>query len=157
MKRKAAKRFASKPRIATPPPPDYAGTMKNEAQWQQVIARDARQDGRFVFAVRTTGIYCRPSCPSRRPRRDSVEFFEEPGQAERAGYRACLRCKPTQVSAQAQYVQRARQVLDSAEGVVTLQQLSRRVGLSAFHLQRLFKRATGLRRANISQPGASNR
>src|ERR1019366_1232507 len=105
---------------------------------------DARQDGRFVFAVRTTGIYCRPSCPSRRPRRDSVEFFPDPREAERAGYRACLRCKPTEISAQAQYVLRARQLLDNAEGVVTLAQLCKRVGLSPFHLQRLFKRATGL-------------
>ncbi len=108
------------------------------------MARDARQDGRFVFAVRTTGIYCRPSCPSRRPRRDSVEFFAGPDEAERAGYRACLRCKPTEVSSQAQYVARARQLLDNADGGVTLAQLSRRVGLSPFHLQRLFKRATGL-------------
>jgi AraC family transcriptional regulator, regulatory protein of adaptative response / methylated-DNA-[protein]-cysteine methyltransferase len=113
-------------------------------KWQQVLARDARQDGRFVFAVRTTGVFCRPSCPSRRPRRDSVEFFADPREAERAGYRACLRCKPTQVSEQAQYVLRARQTLDNAEGVVTLAQLSKRVGLSPFHLQRLFKRATGL-------------
>src|ERR1700742_990809 len=113
-------------------------------KWQQVMARDARQDGRFVFAVRTTGIYCRPSCPSRRPRRDSVEFFPNPNEAERAGYRACLRCKPTEISSQAEYVARARQFLDHAEGVVTLAELSRRVGLSQFHLQRLFKRATGL-------------
>jgi AraC family transcriptional regulator, regulatory protein of adaptative response / methylated-DNA-[protein]-cysteine methyltransferase len=113
-------------------------------RWQQVMARDARQDGRFVFAVRTTGIYCRPSCPSRRPRRDSVEFFPNPNEAERAGYRACLRCKPTEISSQAQYVMRARQLLDNAEGIVTLAQLSKRVGLSPFHLQRLFKRATGL-------------
>ena len=120
--------------------------MQTEPQdkWQQVVARDARQDGRFVFAVRTTGIYCRPSCPSRRPRRDSVEFFAGPNEAERAGYRACLRCKPTQISAQAQYVTHARQLLDNAEGVVTLRELSQRVGLSPFHLQRLFKRATGL-------------
>jgi len=120
--------------------------MQTELQnkWHQVMARDARQDGRFVFAVRTTGVYCRPSCPSRRPRRESVEFFPGPGEAERAGYRACLRCKPTQVSAQAQYVTHARQLLDHAEGVVTLAELSRRVGLSPFHLQRLFKRATGL-------------
>ena len=120
--------------------------MQSELQnkWQQVLARDARQDGRFVFAVRTTGVFCRPSCPSRRPRRDSVEFFNGPREAERAGYRACLRCKPTQVSEQAQYVLRARQLLDNAEGVVTLAQLSKRVGLSPFHLQRLFKRATGL-------------
>ena len=121
-------------------------SMQTELQnkWQQVMARDARQDGRFVFAVRTTGVYCRPSCPSRRPRRDSVEFFGTPGEAERAGYRACLRCKPTEISSQARYVTRARQLLDNAEGVMTLAELSRRVGLSPFHLQRLFKRATGL-------------
>ena len=118
--------------------------MQSEMQWQQVMARDARQDGRFVFAVRTTGIYCRPSCPSRRPRRDSVEFFANPQQAERAGYRACLRCKPTEISAQARVVIRARQLLDEAEGVMTLGELSKRVGVSPFHLQRLFKRATGL-------------
>jgi len=118
--------------------------MQSETQWQQVMARDARQDGRFVFAVRTTGVYCRPSCPSRRPRRDSVEFFADPQQAERAGYRACLRCKPTEISAQARAVIRARQLLDEAEGVVTLAELSKRVGVSPFHLQRLFKRATGL-------------
>jgi AraC family transcriptional regulator of adaptative response/methylated-DNA-[protein]-cysteine methyltransferase len=120
--------------------------MQTELQhkWQQVMARDARQDGHFVFAVRTTGIYCRPSCPSRRPRRDSVEFFTNPNEAERAGYRACLRCKPTEVSSQAQYVARARQLLDNGESVMTLNDLSKRVGLSPFHLQRLFKRATGL-------------
>src|ERR1039457_346278 len=151
-----SKRFARKGRIALPPSPSYAVTMQTERQnenqtenqhenhWQQVMARDARQDGRFVFAVRTTGIYCRPSCPSRRPRRDSVEFFLDPREAERAGYRACLRCKPTEISAQAQYVLRARQLIDNADGVVTLAQLSKRVGLSPFHLQRLFKRATGL-------------
>jgi len=113
-------------------------------RWQQVMARDARQDGRFVFAVRTTGVYCRPSCPSRRPRRDSVEFFTSPNDAERAGYRACLRCKPTQASEQAQYVARARQILDRADAPVTLPKLSKGVGLSPFHLQRIFKRATGL-------------
>ena len=118
--------------------------MQSETQWQHVMARDARQDGRFVFAVRTTGIYCRPSCPSRRPRRDSVEFFSDPGQAERAGYRACLRCKPTEIAAQAQAVTRARRLLDDADGVLTLAELSKRVGVSPFHLQRLFKRATGL-------------
>ncbi len=118
--------------------------MQSETQWQQVMERDARQDGRFVFAVRTTGVYCRPSCPSRRPRQDSVEFFAGPQQAERAGYRACLRCKPTEISAQARAVIGARQLLDEAEGVLTLAELSKRVGVSPFHLQRLFKRATGL-------------
>ena len=139
-------RFARKRRIAHFLPGYYAVNMQTELhnRWQQVMARDARQDGRFVFAVRTTGIYCRPSCPSRRPRRDSVEFFLYPKEAERKGYRACLRCKPTEVSAQAHYVTRVRQLLDVAEGILTLAQLSQRVGLSPFHLQRLFKRATGL-------------
>jgi AraC family transcriptional regulator of adaptative response/methylated-DNA-[protein]-cysteine methyltransferase len=118
--------------------------MQSETQWRQVMERDARQDGRFVFAVRTTGIYCRPSCPSRRPRRDSVEFFSDPKLAERAGYRACLRCKPTEISAQARFVTRARQLLDEAEVTLTLAELSKQVGISPFHLQRLFKRATGL-------------
>jgi AraC family transcriptional regulator of adaptative response/methylated-DNA-[protein]-cysteine methyltransferase len=145
-KMSGAKRFARNSRIAPFKAQRYPVDMQTELhnKWQQVLARDARQDGRFVFAVRTTGIFCRPSCPSRRPRRDSVEFFADPREAERAGYRACLRCKPTQISEQAQYVLRARQLLDNAEGVVTLAQLSKRVGLSAFHLQRLFKRATGL-------------
>ena len=77
-------RFASKGRIAPPSEWGYAVNMQTELQnkWQQVLARDARQDGRFVFAVRTTGVFCRPSCPSRRPRRDSVEFFADPDEAE---------------------------------------------------------------------------
>lgn len=118
--------------------------MQPDLQWRQVISRDVRQDGRFVFAVRTTGIYCRPSCPSRRPRRDSVEFFASTRDAERAGYRACLRCKPTQVPEQQRYLFRMRQLLDTADETLTLADLSKAVGLSPFHLQRLFKRATGL-------------
>src|SRR6516164_3823459 len=125
--------------------------MHIDTQWQSVMARDARQDGRFVFAVRTTGVFCRPSCPSRRPRRDSVEFFADPREAERAGYRACLRCKPTQISEQAQYVLRARQLLDNAEGVITLAQLSKRVGLSPREYQsarRMQHVKTGLRKGD---------
>src|SRR5215469_11993114 len=118
--------------------------MQSETQWQQVMARDARQDGQFVFAVRTTGVYCRPSCPSRRPRRDSVEFFADPKQAERAGYRSCMRCKPTQISTQARAVAKARQLLDNAERILTLAELSQAAGVSPFYLQKIFKRATGL-------------
>lgn len=139
-----ASRFARKTRIADHGIASYFDNMHEDLHWRQVLARDARQDGHFVFAVRTTGIYCRPSCPSRRPRRDSVEFFANTEQAERAGYRACLRCKPTQISEQALYVAKMRTMLDSSEDIVTLGQLSKAVGLSRFHLQRLFKRATGL-------------
>src|SRR5579863_10412804 len=64
------------------------------SRWQAVMTRDASQDGNFVFAVSSTGVYCRPSCPARRPRRENVAFFRKPDQAEKAGYRACLRCRP---------------------------------------------------------------
>ena len=63
-------------------------------QWQAVVNRDATQDGKFFFAVSSTGVYCRPSCPARRPRRENVAFFNKPEEAEKAGYRACLRCQP---------------------------------------------------------------
>lgn len=65
-----------------------------ENQWRAVVARDSNLDGSFVFAVSSTGIYCRPSCPSRRPRRENVTFFRKADEAEKAGYRACLRCRP---------------------------------------------------------------
>ena len=67
-------------------------------QWQAVLSKDARFDGQFVFAVSSTGIYCRPSCPSRRPRREHVSFFQLPEAAEQAGFRACLRCHPRDAS-----------------------------------------------------------
>src|SRR5438046_1545762 len=72
-------------------------------QWEAVMSRDPNQDGRFVFAVSSTGVYCRPSCPSRRPRRENVTFFRKPDEAERAGYRACLRCRPRAIAAPIRY------------------------------------------------------
>ena len=71
---------------------------REEAKWQAVIAKDSRADGGFVFAVSSTGVYCRPSCPSRRPRRENVSFYALPEAAEQAGFRACKRCKPRSVS-----------------------------------------------------------
>src|SRR3989442_7420126 len=68
--------------------------MNNPEMWNAVLARDASRDGSFVFAVRSTGIYCRPSCPARRPRREQVKFFPLPEAAEREGFRACRRCHP---------------------------------------------------------------
>ena len=127
-----------------------SATLPDEAAWAAVAARDARFDGRFVYAVGTTGIYCRPSCPSRRPRRDRVTFYPDPGAAERAGYRACRRCRPRVSSSlgtdpAAIAVERARAVLDARpDEPVTLAELAREVGLSPWHLQRTFKRLTGL-------------
>jgi len=114
--------------------------------WRAVQARDRSYDGRFVYGVRSTMIFCRPSCASRRPTRSAVEFFESIGDAERAGYRACKRCKPSSgVTAIEQAVSRAVSFLDRhMDERVTLTALSKEVGVSPFHLQRAFKRALGV-------------
>lgn len=115
--------------------------------WQAVLARDASQDGRFVFAVSSTGVYCRPSCPARRPRRVNVTFFRKPDEAENAGYRACLRCRPKaaggngtteMVKAMCRYIE---QHLDEP---LTLARLGAEFHQSPFHLQRTFKSVLGI-------------
>ena len=120
---------------------------KDEQLWQAVVAKDARLDGQFVFAVTSTGVYCRPSCPSRRAHRERVKFFDLPEAAEQAGFRACLRCHPQRarvLDPQMDLVQRACRLLDAAEGeTVKLNELAEQIGVSAFHLQRTFKRVMG--------------
>ncbi|MFZ3153010.1 bifunctional DNA-binding transcriptional regulator/O6-methylguanine-DNA methyltransferase Ada [Pseudomonas sp.] len=115
--------------------------------WQAVCARDAAQDGRFVFAVRSTGIYCRPSCPARRPKRDNVSFHTDANAAAMAGFRPCKRCSPHGRSPAEQLdalVVAACTLLDSSEQSLTLAQLAARIGLCASHLARAFKARTGL-------------
>src|SRR3954464_11385916 len=115
--------------------------------WRAVQQRDRRFDGQFVYAVSSTRIFCRPSCSSRRPTRSRVEFFDTPASAQRAGYRACKRCKPasTELPAIDRAIARAAEHLTThADEMVTLSALARHVGVSAFHLQRAFKRAMGL-------------
>jgi AraC family transcriptional regulator of adaptative response/methylated-DNA-[protein]-cysteine methyltransferase len=115
--------------------------------WRAVERRDRSFDGRFVYAVRSTHIFCRPSCSSRRPTRSRVEFFGSAAEAERAGYRACKRCRPTSTAASGidRAVARACEHLTRhADRTVTLAALSREVGVSPFHLQRAFKRAMGI-------------
>ncbi len=116
-------------------------------RWNAVVTRNSELDGKFVFAVATTGVYCRPSCPARRPRRENVTFFAHPDQAEKAGFRACLRCRPRSLSGSPQsdavkaicrYIE---QHLDEA---TTLQQLGKAFHQSPFHLQRRFKAALGI-------------
>ena len=119
--------------------------MTNDQKWTLVLCRSAAADSQFVYAVTSTRVFCRPSCPSRRPRREHVLFFDSPVLAQEAGYRPCRRCSPTGPSLQTQVVEAACSYLDSnLESAVTLEMLSRRVGLSPFYLQRLFKRTTGL-------------
>lgn len=115
-----------------------------EMRWQAVVGRDPAADGRFYYAVRTTGIYCRPTCPSRRPKRANVAFFETATAAEQAGYRPCQRCRPAQLTTEQRVVAQVEQILQRAEEAPSLAELGQAVGLSPFHLQRLFKRATGL-------------
>jgi AraC family transcriptional regulator of adaptative response/methylated-DNA-[protein]-cysteine methyltransferase len=115
--------------------------------WSAVLARDAGRDGEFVFAVSSTGVYCRPSCPARRPRRENVKFFVSAGQAEQAGYRACLRCRPKSfhgntesdgVKAICRFIE---QHLDEP---LTLRRLGNEFQQSPFHLQRRFKAVLGI-------------
>jgi AraC family transcriptional regulator of adaptative response/methylated-DNA-[protein]-cysteine methyltransferase len=112
-----------------------------------VLARDARFDGIFVYAVRSTGVYCRPSCPSRRPRRDSVEFFNIPQAAESAGYRPCRRCRPNAAQKPSDHlvVRACHYIAEHADnGGVSLHQMAAALGASPFHLQRAFKAKVGV-------------
>lgn len=119
--------------------------MTSMENWQLVLERNAMADGQFVYAVRSTGVYCRPTCPSRRPNPQNVEFFDSPNAAEKAGYRACFRCRPGAVSPQSEAVLAVCRYLESnADNKVTLSDLSRRVKLSPSHLQRVFKEQTGV-------------
>ena len=115
--------------------------------WRAVLDRDAGLDGAFVYAVETTGIYCRPTCASRRPRRQNVRFFVTPAAAVTAGFRACRRCKPEGAArdpARDAVVAACRHIEASDESIPTLAELGVAVGLSPFHLQRVFKRLVGV-------------
>ncbi len=127
-----------------------------DAAWQAVQVRDRGADGRFVYAVASTGIFCRPSCPSRRPRRERVQFFVTPGQATAAGYRPCRRCRPTERPAPTLAL-RARSLLDrDTESPPSLAELARALHTSPSHLQRSFTREVGLSpRAYVEQVRAS--
>ncbi len=115
------------------------------ARWRAVHQRDAAEDGGFVFAVRTTRVYCRPSCPARRPRPENVVFFTDGAAARAAGFRACRRCRPDEVPAIERAVAEVRRILDAAEGeAVALAELASAVALSPAHLQREFRRRMGL-------------
>jgi AraC family transcriptional regulator, regulatory protein of adaptative response / methylated-DNA-[protein]-cysteine methyltransferase len=119
----------------------------DRARWKAVVARDRKADGTFVYAVRSTGIYCRPSCPSRKPTRSRVEFFDRAADAEREGFRACKRCRPADVARVdpwAEKIRRACVYLANVEGHPSLAALARRIGGSPYHFQRNFKRILGI-------------
>lgn len=115
-----------------------------DTAWAAFERRDRAQDGRFVVAVKTTGIYCKPSCAARHPLRANVEFHPDPASARAAGFRACLRCKPDEVGRDRIAVARAVALLEAAEDTVNLDDLAAQVGYAPHHFHRLFKRATGV-------------
>ena len=132
--------------VTSHPPFRQAAASPDDDRWSAVSARDRSADGRFVYAVTTTGVFCRPSCPSRRPARAHVRFFDDGAAACAAGFRACRRCDPEAALApDARAVARAREWLDRhLHEPVTLAALAAGIGLSRFHVQRTFKRLTGL-------------
>ncbi|HEY1676382.1 MAG TPA: bifunctional DNA-binding transcriptional regulator/O6-methylguanine-DNA methyltransferase Ada [Candidatus Sulfotelmatobacter sp.] len=130
----------SKPKAQTLQPSD-------DSRWNAVVARDARLDGEFVFAVSSTGVYCRPSCAARRPRRENVQFFSRPDAAEQAGYRACLRCRPKARSGNAESDDMkaiCRFIEQHLDEPLTLARLGKEFHQSPFHLQRRFKAVVGI-------------
>lgn len=120
---------------------------ENDPRWQAVIARDKSFDGQFYFSVRTTGVYCRPSCGARQPSPKNVAFHTSCAAAEQAGFRACKRCKPNETSREQQHAAKIAEVcrlIENADGVPKLEQLAEHAGMSLYHFHRLFKAITGL-------------
>ncbi|WP_375428569.1 bifunctional transcriptional activator/DNA repair enzyme AdaA [uncultured Sphingomonas sp.] len=115
-----------------------------DAAWAAFDARDRTADGRFVVAVRTTRIYCKPSCPARRPRRENVAILADGAAARAAGYRACLRCRPDDAARDTAAVARAVELIEEATDALSLAVLAARVGYAPHHFQRLFTRALGV-------------
>ena len=129
------------------PVPEQIPEQIQARRWQAVVDRDSSLDGAFVFGVSSTGIFCRPSCPAKRPRPENVSFFERPIEAEQAGYRACLRCRPKAVDGNPQSAlvrAMCRYIEQHIEDRLTLNLLAKEVRRSPFHLQRTFKSVLGV-------------
>ncbi len=119
----------------------------DEERWQALLQRDPEADGQFVYSVTTTGVYCRPTCPSRRARRGNVKFHDTCAAAERAGYRPCKRCQPTAVSLpqrDGEIVARICRVIESSDQMPELDTLAEIAGLSRYHFHRIFKKIVGV-------------
>jgi len=119
----------------------------DEARWKAVIRRDPAADGIFYYAVRTTGVYCRPSCPARRARRENIQFYVSCEAAEQAGFRPCQRCRPHEsggVAPHARAVEKACRIIEQAEDIPSLDGLATAVGMSRYHFHRIFKAITGV-------------
>jgi AraC family transcriptional regulator, regulatory protein of adaptative response / methylated-DNA-[protein]-cysteine methyltransferase len=119
----------------------------SDCRWKAVVGRDRAADGRFFYSVKTTGIYCRPSCPARLAKRENVAFHRTQADAESAGFRACKRCRPDKSSlleTHAAVVAKVCRRIEDAETPLSLPALAREAGMSPYHFHRLFKSITGL-------------
>lgn len=127
--------------------PHLATTTERDPRWASVVARDPRADGTFYYSVATTGVYCRPSCAARLAKPKNVAFHATPADAERAGFRPCRRCKPTEpplAQVHARLISQICRVLEAADAPPPLAALAARVGLSPYHFHRVFKTITGV-------------
>lgn len=150
-----SRRFESKDRSARFPAKDYIRPMTmitalpadQDPRWQSVEARDRAADGRFFFSVSSTGIYCRPSCPARRPKPEHVRFFATAKAAEAEGFRACKRCRPDRPETwtqNAEIVAEMCRLIESTEEIPDLDALAKKAGFSPYHFHRVFKATTGV-------------
>lgn len=131
--------------LANDPSPALA--TENDPRWTAVVARDAAADGRFFYSVRSTGVYCRPSCAARTPRVENVRFHSSAEEAERAGFRPCKRCRPDEpplAERRTALVAELCRLLEASDEIPSLKELASHVGLSLFHTHRVFKSVTGL-------------
>jgi AraC family transcriptional regulator of adaptative response/methylated-DNA-[protein]-cysteine methyltransferase len=125
----------------------HAAATVNDPRWTAVVARDPAADGTFFYSVKTTGVYCRPSCAARLAKPENVRFHATRAEAERAGFRPCKRCRPDQPALTEQHAAKVAEIcriIETAETVPGLEALASRAGLSAYHFHRLFKAATGV-------------
>jgi len=125
----------------------FAAETTNDPRWLLLVARDKESDGKFFYSVKTTGVYCRPSCAARLARPENVRFYTTTAAAEKAGFRACKRCKPAGLSlteANTAKIEKVCRLIEYSEETPSLEKLAKHAGMSVFHLHRTFKAITGL-------------
>src|SRR5664279_3919084 len=126
---------------------ELAQMVTSDPRWARVMASDVKADGEFFYSVKTTGVYCRPSCAARLPRPENVQFHTTAADAKTAGFRPCKRCKPDQPSMREQYAAKIAEAcrrIESAEEEPSLDDLAAHAGISRFHFHRVFKAITGV-------------
>ena len=136
---------------------DNITRLDPDTAWAAFMRRDRSWDGRVIGAVKTTGVYCKPSCPARRPKREHVIFYASGEEARAAGFRSCLRCKPDEVGRDREAVAKAVKIIEAAEEPPTLAELAEAVGYAPHHFQRLFKRDLGVSPAEYARGLRSKR